>query len=83
MITFGSVTVSEWTKDGAQLPVLTVPLVSDGQIVATVELWGDLMPRGDTSAYVTVGMAIGGFTVIEAEELAALGFRQSMEWKAP
>lgn len=82
MIRFGAVSLSEWTKEGASLPVLRLPLELDGRIVATVELWGDLRMRPDGSAYLTVGSAVGGFAVIEPEDLERIGFRTSMQMRS-
>lgn len=83
MIDFGRPVKDVWVKDGADLPVFRVPLEVDGQIVATIELWGDIAVRPDGSAYLTVGAAVGGFAVLKQEDLERIGFRVGMVSKEP
>lgn len=81
MIDFGVIARARWEKDGASLPVATLPIEKDGEVVATVEVWADLRLRPDGKAYLVIGHTDHGFAVIEAEELERIGFRSSMKIK--
>lgn len=81
MIQFGDPRPGTWLKDNAILPALTIPILLGGEVVSTVELWPDVRPRSDGSAYLTVGMTVAGFAVLAEEELRTLGFRVGMRDK--